>query len=1005
MTRRTKIFLTLSVAAIAAGAFAVPYMHGGSEESPVVQGIEKIYQISTASTIRDVEGFFLKAESHKNPSERLKLWLELYKDEGALEKVDTATGISKSLIAHNILRDYLLSRQYSLAQTFAADNFVDTQLAWSYISILKRVSAEKEGVDLPYYFYNALDAAKNIDDEQSRERLFYALAILLTEVKNDKAVYEPVLARKSFELMGALTNPRHIQHVLKLIASYNKMSVISPSPAYKEFLAFIARDDVNAEDLLSEHERYVEKDEFDLAFLSLLAIKGKKSRTNALYSFYRELIETQQYSRAVRVALKTDSELKRLNMLSALAAQAYEAGHHKQSKELYARAQQALSQVDDSAKNAKAEAMITKRLEKAKQAFERRSDNHREKSLREGVFKLFNEKGIEAATSQAREIRDPIYRAKTYRLLAEKQLRTIDAYKIFSSQTQMDDRYIYHPAYNKKNDITNNDSAKFDAQVKKERSDNSLAIASLALPKSELGHILPVFDIHDAMEMTSQKVTANIPFASGAKISVIHYETSPYNTKFSSAIGNAGFTDKQDSIAPVLIYIQDGIADISMVYDSLRAQGLDDYITRDGMNYLIRRPIFVDHGATFILSGHEIEELKLSQESGAFLVNAGEMYIADIKLSSWSEKNKQLAYMKGNSKKRVFRPYITGWSASKTFIAGSELSGLGYSNAKSYGLSLTWGPKQLKELDKKRAAHRPTGIIVDNSFYNAYYGFYSYEADDVIVVGNEYKDNVIYGIDPHDRSERLIFGYNTAYDSQKKHGIIISREVNDSFLVGNISFDNKGTGLMIDRESINTMIYGNTAFGNKQDGLTLFESDCNIIASNHLLNNKKAGVRIRNSIDLGMFYNHVEGNKKAGVAAYTVDLLSNAAQETRDFDLDPFHEVGAASIVGNTFTQNGTGIYAEPINSLLIKENKFIEQSPRLARGDWFRNNPDLLFRFDTGVLIKQKCPSFEEDSRYHRCAIRSKGVFRGDGQSHLLEHMKASACTNENSNQNGEPL
>ena len=154
-----------------------------------------------------------------------------------------------------------------------------------------------------------------------------------------------------------------------------------------------------------------------------------------------------------------------------------------------------------------------------------------------------------------------------------------------------------------------------------------------------------------------------------------------------------------------------------------------------------------------------------------------------------------------------------------------------------------------------------------------------------------------------------------------------------------------------------------------------------------------------------MSYNHVEGNKKAGVAAYTVDLLSNAAQETRDFDLDPFHEVGAASIVGNTFSQNGTGIYAEPINSLLIKENKFIEQSPRLARGDWFRNNPDLLFRFDTGVLIKQKCPSFEEDSRYHRCSIRSKGVFRGDGQSHLLEHMKASACTNENSNQNGEPL
>ena len=67
MTRRTKIFLTLSVAAIAAGAFAVPYMHGGSEESPVVQGIEKIYQISTASTIRDVEGFFSQGRKPQKP--------------------------------------------------------------------------------------------------------------------------------------------------------------------------------------------------------------------------------------------------------------------------------------------------------------------------------------------------------------------------------------------------------------------------------------------------------------------------------------------------------------------------------------------------------------------------------------------------------------------------------------------------------------------------------------------------------------------------------------------------------------------------------------------------------------------------------------------------------------------------------------------------------------------------------------------------------------------------
>ena len=94
----------------------------------------------------------------------------------------------------------------------------------------------------------------------------------------------------------------------------------------------------------------------------------------------------------------------------------------------------------------------------------------------------------------------------------------------------------------------------------------------------------------------------------------------------------------------------------------------------------------------------------------------------------------------------------------------------------------------------------------------------------MFLVGNEFTDNVVYAVDPHDRSKRLVIALNTTYGTHKKHGIITSREVDGSWIVGNVSFANHGSGFMLDRDSTDTLIYGNVAFDNEQDGLTLFET-------------------------------------------------------------------------------------------------------------------------------------------------------------------------------------
>src|SRR5207248_1025171 len=111
-----------------------------------------------------------------------------------------------------------------------------------------------------------------------------------------------------------------------------------------------------------------------------------------------------------------------------------------------------------------------------------------------------------------------------------------------------------------------------------------------------------------------------------------------------------------------------------------------------------------------------------------------------------------------------------------------------YAAGKRSGVSFSGGPKQL--ISRRSDSKAPTGIVVDSSFEGMLNGFYSFEAGSVSVIGNEYRDNIVYGVDPHDRSKDLRIAFNTAYGSHKKHGIIVSREVDDSVIVGNLSFAN-----------------------------------------------------------------------------------------------------------------------------------------------------------------------------------------------------------------------
>lgn len=344
---------------------------------------------------------------------------------------------------------------------------------------------------------------------------------------------------------------------------------------------------------------------------------------------------------------------------------------------------------------------------------------------------------------------------------------------------------------------------------------------------------------------------------------------------------------------PQAIFFDDGYMNLKDLAKKVPKQYLRE--TSPGV-FLARIPIVVGEKGILEID-QQTQELRLSQEGGSFLVNDGKMFIRDTKVTGWREKDNGPATFRSANE---FRPFLLSWGGTETYIVNTKMASFGYANSKSYGVSISqYTPNMAKVLKRPE----PTGWIIDSEFSDMWYGFYCYETNDFVVKGNTYKDNIVYGIDPHDRSHRLIIADNTVYGTKKKHGIIISREVNDSFIFNNRSYDNKLSGLVIDRNSVNNLIAYNEIYKNHTDGITLYESGDNLLWGNKVISNRRHGIRIRNSVNIRLYENVSMANGLTGLYGHIKDL----SDTDRDIKLDPFDAQVSLIVVGGELAANGSG--------------------------------------------------------------------------------------------------
>ena len=295
--------------------------------------------------------------------------------------------------------------------------------------------------------------------------------------------------------------------------------------------------------------------------------------------------------------------------------------------------------------------------------------------------------------------------------------------------------------------------------------------------------------------------------------------------------------------------------------DLARALAAPAVLEQDGNVFTLRRPLVIGRGAALVLP--EASVLRLVTGSRAFLVNGGQLILRGAHITSWNAPRNGPSVFERD---RRFRPFVAAIGGSWTEIADSTLAHLGYLAAKSYGLSLVSGPSSLP------AAGPPTGRITGSRILGNYYGLYSYEAEGLVIAANAFIDNIVYGLDPHDRSRRLVIAGNAAIGTKRRHGIVVSGGVSDSWIVANRAVGNAGTGIVIDAGSTDNVVAHNLAGANRGDGLSLFESARNMLWGNLAIGNRKSGLRIRNGWAIEVHHNLFVGNGYDGVEAYAEAL-------------------------------------------------------------------------------------------------------------------------------------
>jgi parallel beta-helix repeat protein len=327
--------------------------------------------------------------------------------------------------------------------------------------------------------------------------------------------------------------------------------------------------------------------------------------------------------------------------------------------------------------------------------------------------------------------------------------------------------------------------------------------------------------------------------------------------------------------------------------------------------WLLTANLEIRKDAALTIAAPETRWLKLHSDDASYAAIravGGQLAFDKICVSSWDvERNDyDQNYEDGRS-------YVLARDGSRMVIHGSELRYLGYNQDESFGVS--W------------RTPGTGGEIVDSYLAHNFFGLYTYEVSDLIIRGNEVHHNVLYGLNPHTRSLRLVIEDNVVHNNGK-HGIILADACSNGVVRNNVVYNNLHHGIVLYQHSDTNVVEGNLVYGNGAQGINVNQSFTNTLRANIVYENLEAGIGVGQGSGANqLIENDIHANLKDGIVLYS-DAKDTTVQKNivRDNERYGIHvkSAGAVEIDSNQVSGNKIGAYlnVEPAPKVAWETNR-----------------------------------------------------------------------------------
>ncbi|HEX4869332.1 MAG TPA: right-handed parallel beta-helix repeat-containing protein [Moraxellaceae bacterium] len=348
-----------------------------------------------------------------------------------------------------------------------------------------------------------------------------------------------------------------------------------------------------------------------------------------------------------------------------------------------------------------------------------------------------------------------------------------------------------------------------------------------------------------------------VPAATPGELAVVPLVKDRFFNKFFQGGGRLYRLVSQQKGVPQAVVLRSGTWTLPRLAE--RLAGEPGALQRKGQAYLLRLPLLVQAGAGVVVG--KGETLRLSKERGSFVLSLGSLFVSDGRLEGWDETRGAISEVAADGS--VFQPFVVGWSGSQTVFRGSTVAGLGFAENLAKGVTLAQGPLGLDGYDLPAP---PRLLAQDSRFEGMYSAIHATAIPDVRLCRNLFQASRLHAIHLDEGSSGLLL-HNRVADTWGPYGLYFNKDVRDVQVLENVISENRRSGISI-TDSEDIVLAGNEIRQNF-DAVFLQNTDRILFSDNHILDNQRHGVTMRNVGRIRMQRDQIGPNRGVGVITQT----------------------------------------------------------------------------------------------------------------------------------------